>query len=114
MKYKQYFGPFMEKLLKRLPSDISEDDFSEFKQSLNTKMVTGHREHGDGVFDRELKSILGELSFEATDLVGWSVVAFAIIKRDNLSDEIEQQILDIAVDGLINWFKLKKIMADLN
>lgn len=113
MKFKKYFSDFTQKVITNLPEEQNSVEIKKFLETLEQKMIKGYHEHGDGVFDRNLTSILGELSFEAIDLVGWGIVAYAIIKRDNLEQEVENEIVSIASDGLINWLRLEKIKQKL-
>jgi len=115
MLYKNHFEIFMQKLLENLPDEVAESDFSEFKKELDEKMIKGHNEHGDGVFDRKLSEILKEITFEAIDLTGWSLVAEVVAKNDsNISEDIKKEIMDIAIDGFSNWLRLKKIINKIN
>ncbi|MFA7662995.1 MAG: hypothetical protein WCX88_03720 [Patescibacteria group bacterium] len=108
MKYQEYFEDFTKKIENTLDKD-NLDLTDEFKIFLEEKMIKGFKEHGDGVFNKKLNDILTELSYEAVDLTGWSLIAFVIAERDNLSEEIKAEIISIAGNGFKNWLRLKKL-----
>ena len=52
-----------------------------FSEAVQAKLAAGHREYGDGSFDRPLGELLTELKAEAVDLAGWGLIVFAAIEQ---------------------------------
>ena len=76
-----------------MPVPEWEKHFSEFSEKLIERLKAGHKEYGDGSFNKPVTALVDELIEELYDICGWSFVALAHLKDvRHLAEHIEERL----------------------
>lgn len=59
-----------------------------FCEKLESRLEKGHREYGDGSFDRSLSSLLEEVEEEIMDQILWSFIGWS--RLESLRGQVEK------------------------
>ena len=73
-----------------------------FIKTLEKRLKAGHREYGDGSFDRPLFTLLAEVEEEILDQVNWSFIAWT--RLDSLRERVrllEDKLDEVEMEELI-------------
>ena len=88
---KRYQGSYVEPKWKK--------HWLQFNETMTRRLSEGHREYGDGSFERSPRDLLSEIEEELLDVVGWGYIMWCRIQE--LSQHIAYESLS---DGQLGLF----------